>query len=134
MYLQFNLVLSDVSACLVDGDYLWSQTHLNSVDDSSHLSGVTFWPVIDKCGVILKLQQVLLIIFFHKICNYAHKHTLMYLLQYVKASKTKVLPSYSDPTREPILPFNKTCCANAIIRIPFFTSSVSSIDASSKDL
>lgn len=58
MYLQFNLVLSDVSACLVDGDYLWSQTHLNSVDDSSHLSGVTFWPVIDKCGVILKLQQI----------------------------------------------------------------------------
>ena len=58
MYLQFNLVLSDVSACLVDGDYLWSRTHLNSVADSSQLSSVTIWPVIDKCGVILKLQQV----------------------------------------------------------------------------
>lgn len=85
MYLQFNLVLSDVSACLVDGDYLWSQTHLRSVAGTSHLSGVTFWPVIDKCGVILRLQQVSILIFLHKICDYAHKLPHMHLLEYVKA-------------------------------------------------
>ncbi|KAK9266873.1 hypothetical protein L1049_027132 [Liquidambar formosana] len=55
MYLQFDLVLSDVSAFLVDGDYHWSQILLNTSDG---LSGVNFLPVIDKCGIILKLQQI----------------------------------------------------------------------------
>ncbi|XP_059641926.1 uncharacterized protein LOC132283907 [Cornus florida] len=50
MYLQFDLVLSDVSAFLVDGDYRWSET--------SQLSVVSFLPVIDKCGVVLKFQQI----------------------------------------------------------------------------
>lgn len=56
MYLQFDLVLSDVSALLVDGDYSWKQ--LSSKKSSGKESSVTFLPVIDKCGVLLKLQQV----------------------------------------------------------------------------
>lgn len=56
MYLQFDLVLSDVSALLVDGDYSWKQ--LSSKKSSGKESSVTFLPVIDKCGVLLKLQQI----------------------------------------------------------------------------
>lgn len=56
MYLQFDLVLSDVSALLVDGDYSWKQ--LSSRRSSGKESSVTLLPVIDKCGVLLKLQQV----------------------------------------------------------------------------
>lgn len=55
MYLQFDLVLSDVTAFLVDGDYHWSQTPLSKPNG---LGGVSFLPVIDKCGIILKLQQI----------------------------------------------------------------------------
>lgn len=58
IYLQFDMVLSDVSALLVDGDYTWNQTSVGSAV-SIHNSGVNFFPVIDKCGVILKIQQVL---------------------------------------------------------------------------
>lgn len=58
IYLQFDLVLSDVSAFLVDGDYHWGQTSLRSYANSAHTSGVSFLPVIDRCGVILRLQQV----------------------------------------------------------------------------
>lgn len=56
MYTQFNLVLKDVSAFLVDGDYSWSL--LDRTDGSSKGSFTSFLPVIDKCGVYLKLQQV----------------------------------------------------------------------------
>ncbi|PNT67930.1 hypothetical protein BRADI_3g33740v3 [Brachypodium distachyon] len=48
MYLNFNLVLSDVSAFLVDGDYHWNETSKE----------VNLLPVIDKCGIALKLQQI----------------------------------------------------------------------------
>jgi len=48
IYLNFNLVLSDVSAFLVDGDYHWNET-----SDEKNLL-----PVIDKCGIALKLQQI----------------------------------------------------------------------------
>uniref|UniRef100_J3N503 PH domain-containing protein n=1 Tax=Oryza brachyantha TaxID=4533 RepID=J3N503_ORYBR len=48
LYLNFNLVLSDVSAFLVDGDYHWNET----------LPEVNLMPVIDKCGIALKLQQI----------------------------------------------------------------------------
>ncbi|XP_057978559.1 uncharacterized protein LOC131164992 isoform X2 [Malania oleifera] len=58
IYLQFDLVLSDVSAFLVDGDYHWGQIPLNKCAGSDHLVGVSYLPVIDKCGVILKLQQI----------------------------------------------------------------------------
>lgn len=58
MYLQFDLVLSDISAFLVDGDYNWSQASLRKSADSGKSNGVSFLPVIDKCGVIVRLQQV----------------------------------------------------------------------------
>lgn len=58
MYLQFDLVLSDVSASLVDGDYSWKQLSSKRSSSSGRESSVTFLPVIDKCGVLLKLQQV----------------------------------------------------------------------------
>uniref|UniRef100_A0A0Q3N5I8 PH domain-containing protein n=1 Tax=Setaria italica TaxID=4555 RepID=A0A0Q3N5I8_SETIT len=48
IYLNFNLVLSDVSAFLVDGDYHWNETS----------DGINLLPVIDKCGIALKLQQI----------------------------------------------------------------------------
>lgn len=55
MYLRFDLVLSDVSAFLFDGDYHWSQISLNK---SNHSTNGDFYPVIDRCGVILQLQLV----------------------------------------------------------------------------
>ncbi|XP_037495569.1 uncharacterized protein LOC105636609 isoform X2 [Jatropha curcas] len=58
MYLQFDLVLSDVSAFLVDGDYDWRQASLDEHADSGQSSSISFLPVIDKCGVILRLQQI----------------------------------------------------------------------------
>ncbi|PIN17888.1 hypothetical protein CDL12_09445 [Handroanthus impetiginosus] len=58
MYTQFNLVLRDVSAFLLDGDYSWSQAYLNRTNGSSKHSFVSFLPVVDKCGVFLKLQQI----------------------------------------------------------------------------
>ncbi|KAL6642664.1 hypothetical protein ACP70R_020845 [Stipagrostis hirtigluma subsp. patula] len=48
IYLNFNLVLSDVSAFLVDGDYHWNETS----------NEMNLLPVIDKCGIALKLQQI----------------------------------------------------------------------------
>lgn len=57
MYVQFDMILSDVSAFLVDGDYHWSQTPTNGVGPSVS-NFVTCLPVIDKCAVVLKLQQV----------------------------------------------------------------------------
>jgi hypothetical protein len=48
IYLNFNVVLSDVSAFLVDGDYHWNETS----------NEINLLPVIDKCGIALKLQQV----------------------------------------------------------------------------
>nr|XP_027080056.1 uncharacterized protein LOC113703042 isoform X2 [Coffea arabica] len=58
MYLQFDLVLSDVSAFLVDGDYHWSQASPDRTVGSSKHSVINFLPIIDKCGVIVKLQQI----------------------------------------------------------------------------
>ncbi|KAG4206342.1 hypothetical protein ERO13_A03G003250v2 [Gossypium hirsutum] len=60
LYSQFDLVLSDVSAFLVDGDYHWSKTSLKKSAASTNTDGLSFLPVIDKCGVILKLQQICL--------------------------------------------------------------------------
>ncbi|XP_043697676.1 uncharacterized protein LOC122648528 isoform X2 [Telopea speciosissima] len=58
MYLQFNLCLSDVSAFLVDGDYIWSQNPVDTSSSSGKSSGFSFLPVIDKCGIVLNLQQI----------------------------------------------------------------------------
>ncbi|XP_042024109.1 uncharacterized protein LOC121771392 [Salvia splendens] len=58
MYTQFNLVLRDVSAFLIDGDYSWSLSMPNRTDVLSKGSFISFLPVIDKCGVFLKLQQI----------------------------------------------------------------------------
>lgn len=59
MYLQFDVVLSDVSAFLVDGDYNWNQIFGKDTHKSSRVTDINILPVIDKCGVILKLQQVI---------------------------------------------------------------------------
>lgn len=58
MYTQFDLVLRDVSAFLVDGDYSWSLFTPRRTDGSSKGKFNSFLPIIDKCGVFLKLQQV----------------------------------------------------------------------------
>ncbi|KAI3918587.1 hypothetical protein MKX01_041907, partial [Papaver californicum] len=58
MYLQFNLGLSDVSAVLVDGDYHWSQTLVDTSASFSQSNYTSFLPVIDKCGIVMKLQQI----------------------------------------------------------------------------
>ncbi|CAN4127752.1 unnamed protein product [Withania somnifera] len=57
MYVQFDMILSDVSAFLVDGDYDWSQTPTDGVGPSRS-NFVACLPVIDKCAVVLKLQQI----------------------------------------------------------------------------
>ncbi|XP_031125724.1 uncharacterized protein LOC116028070 isoform X1 [Ipomoea triloba] len=59
MYVQFDLVLSDVSAFLVDGDYHWGQAlPTTKIGGHSKSNIICVLPVIDKCGVILKLQQI----------------------------------------------------------------------------
>ncbi|OVA12725.1 Pleckstrin homology domain [Macleaya cordata] len=58
MYLQFNLGLSDVSAFLVDGDYHWSQTLIDMPGSPAQSNYISFLPVIDKCGIVMKLQQI----------------------------------------------------------------------------
>ncbi|CAL0314336.1 unnamed protein product [Lupinus luteus] len=55
MYLRFDLVLSDVSAFLFDGDYHWSQFSKNK---SARSTNGGFLPIIDECVVILQLQQI----------------------------------------------------------------------------
>ncbi|PIA31102.1 hypothetical protein AQUCO_05300139v1 [Aquilegia coerulea] len=57
MYLQFNLGLSDVSAFLVDGDYHWSQSAL-PMSGNAFPKKHSILPVIDKCGIVLNLQQI----------------------------------------------------------------------------
>lgn len=56
MYLQFSLILNDVSAFLVDGDYNWRET-LTDVS-SGQAQICNYFPVLDKCGIAIKLQQV----------------------------------------------------------------------------
>lgn len=58
LYLQFDMVLSDVSAFLVDGEYGWAETSLGGHPGTSKMSGAVMLPVMDKCGVVLRLQQV----------------------------------------------------------------------------
>ncbi|XP_008465914.2 uncharacterized protein LOC103503494 isoform X1 [Cucumis melo] len=58
MYLQFDVVLSDVSAFLVDGDYNWNQIFGKDTHKSPRVTEINIMPVIDKCGIILKLQQI----------------------------------------------------------------------------
>ncbi|XP_073134921.1 uncharacterized protein [Henckelia pumila] len=58
IYSQFDLVLSDVSAFLVDGDYHWSQVFSDRKGVVSNHNFISFLPVVDKCGVFLKLQQI----------------------------------------------------------------------------
>ncbi|KAJ0970742.1 hypothetical protein J5N97_018701 [Dioscorea zingiberensis] len=53
LYLQFNLVLSDVSAFLVDGDYSWGALPVVADQNKSNIL-----PVIEKCGIVVKLQQI----------------------------------------------------------------------------
>ncbi|OIV92802.1 hypothetical protein TanjilG_00936 [Lupinus angustifolius] len=55
MYLRFDLVLSDVSAFLFDGDYHWSQFSKNK---SAHSTNSGYLPIIDECVIILQLQQI----------------------------------------------------------------------------
>ncbi|XP_058084436.1 uncharacterized protein LOC131232245 isoform X2 [Magnolia sinica] len=57
LYLRFTLSLSDVSAFLVDGDYHWSRTPLDT-PTCIKPNYTNFLPVIDKCGIALKLQQI----------------------------------------------------------------------------
>lgn len=66
-YLEFDLVLSDVSAFMIDGDYNWSHPK------DSRL--VCLLPVIDKCGIVVKLQQVSSFIKFVRVTlKYAFPH------------------------------------------------------------
>ncbi|XP_043715720.1 uncharacterized protein LOC122664096 isoform X2 [Telopea speciosissima] len=58
MYLQFNLCLSDVSAFLVDGDYHWSQNPLDTSSTFGKSNDYSVLPVIDKCEIVLRLQQI----------------------------------------------------------------------------
>ncbi|KAH9610754.1 hypothetical protein KSS87_017342 [Heliosperma pusillum] len=58
LYLQFDMVLSDVSAFLVDGDYSWGKASPSGNLGSSKISGPSLLHVIEKCGVVLVLQQI----------------------------------------------------------------------------
>lgn len=62
MYLKFDLVLSDVSAFLFDGDYHWRESSLNK---SAYHTNSRLFQIIDKCGVILHLQQVKFLTFWN---------------------------------------------------------------------
>ncbi|ERN15489.1 uncharacterized protein LOC18443778 [Amborella trichopoda] len=51
LYLQFKLGLRDISAFLVDGDFNWRES-------PSDWKQNRYLPVLDKCGIMLKLQQI----------------------------------------------------------------------------
>lgn len=125
MYMQFNLVLSDVSAFLVDGDYSWNQKPLDGSSGES-----TLLPVIDRCGVSLHLQQVMY-------CSFdMHVSYTSYLLSCFMLGRIlqENFVSLSDSAGESIISFNKACCTTAIIGLSLFSSSIPSIDADNKDL
>ncbi|KAG0474781.1 hypothetical protein HPP92_014467 [Vanilla planifolia] len=56
MYLQFSLILSDVSAFLVDGDYNWREAPIDVSTSKAKFSSL--FPVIERCGIAAKLQQI----------------------------------------------------------------------------
>ncbi|CAN6486849.1 unnamed protein product [Victoria cruziana] len=58
IFLNFKLELKDISAFLIDGDYSWSQRSLVCYASSSYQNMNRFLPVLDKCGVVVNLQQV----------------------------------------------------------------------------
>lgn len=58
MFLKFKLELKDISAFLIDGDYSWGERSLGCSASSSQQNAKRFLPVLDKCGVVVKLQQV----------------------------------------------------------------------------
>ncbi|KAK6935059.1 Pleckstrin homology domain [Dillenia turbinata] len=58
MYLGFDLMLRDVSAFLVDGDFQWGDSGSNKSFRVNSSKDCNFLPVVDKCGVILKFQQI----------------------------------------------------------------------------
>lgn len=116
------MVLSDVSAFFVDGDYHWSQHSMQGSVRSSQSSIVSYLPVIDQCGVTLKLQQVycLQLCFKFKAFHYLPIHRTSFL--------------YLDPIRGPLFPHNKIGRAASVFRVSLFSSTLSSIDANCKDL
>ncbi|KAF3782527.1 Vacuolar sorting-associated protein 13C [Nymphaea thermarum] len=59
MFLKFKLELKDISAFLIDGDYSWGERSLGCSASSSQQNAKRFLPVLDKCGVVVKLQQYL---------------------------------------------------------------------------
>ncbi|XP_031502249.1 uncharacterized protein LOC116265643 [Nymphaea colorata] len=58
MFLKFKLELKDISAFLIDGDYSWGERSLGCSASSSQQNAKRFLPVLDKCGVVVKLQQI----------------------------------------------------------------------------
>lgn len=122
MYLQFNFVLSDVSDFLVDGDYHWSTTPGEIVDQQVYNS---FLPVVDKCGIVLKLQQVSIYIGF-----FLFNWSIAEILNCLKFCSI----FYLDPVRKSSLSINKTCCTVALVGFSFLTSSIPPVTASCKDL
>ncbi|KAL2636221.1 hypothetical protein R1flu_007700 [Riccia fluitans] len=62
LYMRFKIKLTDVSAVLVDGDYDWKQNfddfQQTLKEGRSDKKPVTIFPVLEKCGVMVALQQI----------------------------------------------------------------------------
>lgn len=117
IYLNFNLVLSDVSAFLVDGDYHWNKTS----------DGINLLPVIDKCGIALKLQQV------NSTPPTPSLHNTIESKR--RGSECDMGPCSfnADPVRESSVSFHKNGDAGSFLGISFLSSTLSSFDGNFKD-
>lgn len=62
LYMRFRIRLTDVSAILVDGDYDWKRNfddfHQAFKEDKRDTRRATFLPLLEKCGMLVALQQV----------------------------------------------------------------------------
>lgn len=114
MYLNFNLVLNDVSAFLVDGDYHWNDTSKE----------VNLLPVIDKCGIALKLQQVR---------TSPSPPPPLPPKERINNSGYNSSFCYADPGRRFTISFHKTGSTGAFLGVSFLSGTLSSIDGDFKD-
>ncbi|BBN04917.1 vacuolar protein sorting-associated protein 13A/C [Marchantia polymorpha subsp. ruderalis] len=62
LYMRFRIRLTDVSAILVDGDYDWKRNfddfHQAFKEDKRDTRRATFLPLLEKCGMLVALQQI----------------------------------------------------------------------------
>lgn len=122
LYLQFNIILSDVSAFLVDGSYSWGH--------KSFESSCSLFPLIDKCGISMKLQQVITgffqLLIFYFFANRCFLFTFIIIC-------ISFMATILDPIRNISLSVHQDVNKNAIFVVLFLSRTLPPFNANSKD-